>query len=366
MRILQVINSLGTGGAEKLMLDTIPLYVERGIEMDILLLWDNDLPFTKSLQEMDCCNIYILKKSSNYKHIYNLSSIFKLRKIITSYDLVHVHLFPAQYYTVLANILNGNKTKLLFTEHNTSNKRLQNPVFKEIEQFIYKRYKNIIAITNQVKEVLINKLNILDTKIDVIENGVNIDSIISSKKALRKDFNLKDYEKLLIMTAGFRTQKDQDTVIRALSKLPENYKLLLVGDGERKNELYELATSLDLMERISFLGVRSDVVSLIKMCDVAILSSHWEGFGLAAAESMACGIPTIASNVDGLAQIVSGGGILFKKGDDLDLKNKILELENEQYYDIVKERCLNKVRQYNIIRMIDKHISLYEEVYRKG
>src|SRR5690606_1098729 len=153
MKILQIINSLGTGGAEKLLLDTIPLYIDKGIQMDILLLWDNDLPFTKTFQELSCCKIHILKKSSNYKHIYDISSIFRLRKIIKNYDLVHVHLFPAQYYTVFANILNGNKTKLIFTEHNTSNKRLQNTVFKGIEQFIYKRYIKIVCITDQVKDV---------------------------------------------------------------------------------------------------------------------------------------------------------------------------------------------------------------------
>lgn len=129
MKILQIVNSLGTGGAEKLLLDTIPLYVDKGIQMDILLLWDNDLPFTKALEKLSCCKIHILKKSGNYKHIYNPLSVFKIRKILKDYDIAHVHLFPAQYFTVFANILNGNKTKLLFTEHSTSNKRLQNAVF---------------------------------------------------------------------------------------------------------------------------------------------------------------------------------------------------------------------------------------------
>ena len=53
MKILQVINSLATGGAEKLLLDTLPLYRKAGIEMDVLLLWDNNHPFTVALKELN-------------------------------------------------------------------------------------------------------------------------------------------------------------------------------------------------------------------------------------------------------------------------------------------------------------------------
>ncbi len=110
MRVLQIINSLGTGGAEKLLLDTIPLYRAQGIEMDVLLLWDNDTMFTRELQKMNCCKIHIIKKSNRIQDIYNPFAIFKIAKLLKQYDLAHVHLFPAQYYVVFANLWNGRKT----------------------------------------------------------------------------------------------------------------------------------------------------------------------------------------------------------------------------------------------------------------
>ncbi|MCH5719945.1 glycosyltransferase [Niabella hibiscisoli] len=70
------------------------------------------------------------------------------------------------------------------------------------------------------------------------------------------------------------------------------------------------------------MGQRGDVYQLIKMCDLAILSSHWEGFGLSAVEAMACGVPLIASNVSGLSQVVADGGLTFEKGNEKDLVKK--------------------------------------------
>lgn len=73
-----------------------------------------------------------------------------------------------------------------------------------------------------------------DEKLVVIQNGVNISNIEVSLIADRNRFGLSGDDKLLIMVAGFRMQKDQDTVIKTLKELPQEYKLLLVGDGEKK------------------------------------------------------------------------------------------------------------------------------------
>ena len=76
-----------------------------------------------------------------------------------------------------------------------------------------------------------------DEKLVVIQNGVNISNIEVSLIADRNRFGLSGDDKLLIMVAGFRMQKDQDTVIKTLKELPQEYKLLLVGDGEKKRIL---------------------------------------------------------------------------------------------------------------------------------
>ncbi|AZB33866.1 glycosyltransferase [Chryseobacterium bernardetii] len=356
MKILQIIDSLGTGGAEKLILETAPLMHEAGHKVDVLLLDGRKTPFYKQLKATNSCEIFSLGNS-----YYNPFYIFKIIPFLYKYDVVHVHLFPAQYFAVLAKVLSFSKIKLIFTEHNTENTRLNNPRFRQIEKVIYKYYQKIVCITPEVKKVLRTKLAIEDKKLIVVQNGININNIKVSSVADRKLLGFSRKDKLLIMVAGFRLQKDQDTVIKTLKELPDEYKLLLVGDGERRVILENLINELNLKDRVILLGVRSDVYSLLKMCDIAILSSHWEGFGLAAAEAMACGIPALASNVDGLAQVVENGGVLFEKGNVEDLKSKILKLNDSLYYDEVGKKGILKSQQYDIQVMVKKLLDIYVE-----
>lgn len=365
MRILQIINSLGTGGAEKLLLDTIPLYREKGIEMDILVFWDNNLPFITALKALNCCKVIVLKYSENYKDIYSISHIWKLRKYLKEYDIAHVHLFPAQYFTVLANISIGNKCNLIFTEHSTFNTRMASIIFSKIDRCIYKGFKKLVAITDDVNLVLQQYLNSNIDKIITIENGVDLPKV---KKAIPLKLNellplFKNDQKLLIQVGGFRVQKDQDTVIKALKFLPDNFHLLLVGDGERKSILEALVVEIGLENRVHFLGIRKDVFAILKVVDYVVVSSHWEGFGLAAVEGMAASRPVIASDVKGLKEVVGGAGVLFEQGNSEELAKILLKLLNDKkMYELVSKACELRAAQYDIHKMIDKHIALYESI----
>ncbi|HBV14170.1 glycosyltransferase [Chryseobacterium carnipullorum] len=357
MKILQVIGGLGTGGAEKLLVDSIPLMTEKGNEVDLLLLNGTKTPFLEILERNKACRIFSLGKS-----FYNPLYIFKMIPYLKKYDMVHVHLFPALYFVAVAKWLSTSNTKIIFTEHNTENRRMNDIKFRLLEKAIYKAYSRVICISSKVKERLANILNIDSNKLVLIENGVNVGEIKNVTKANRKSFNYNHDDMLLIMIAAFRKQKDQDTIIKALKKLPSNYKLLLVGDGERRDHIVELVSELALSDRVSFLGQRTDVYSLLKMSDIAILSSHWEGFGLAAVESMASGIPLLASDVDGLSQVVENGGVLFEKGNVDDLVNKILEFNNKEYYYEISQKGMKKAQNYDISTYITKLIEVYHSV----
>lgn len=357
MKILHIINSLHTGGAEKLVVETLPLFEEKGISIDLALLNAQKTPFYEKLMQNFKGKVYGFSSGS----VYNPLHIFKMIPLLKKYDVIHAHLFPVQYFLVLAKILSFSKTKLIFTEHSTSNRRLQNPNYQWIERFIYKHYSKIICITEEVKEVLKNKLQLPENQLQVIHNGINLSEIKECKVYNKTDFGFSLEDKLLVMVAGFRTEKDQDTLIKCVKILPSNYKLILVGDGERRPILENIIKEENLQDRITLLGIRNDVISIIKMCDVAVLSSHWEGFGLAAAEAMACGVPTIASDVEGLNKVVENGGLLFEKGNIQDLKDKILSLEDEAFYQLISEKGMQKAQQYDIEEMVENLLCIYKE-----
>ena len=363
MKILHVINNLTTGGAEKLLLDTIPLFNQKGCSVDLLLIDSSDFPYLNKLKEISNCNIYSLDS----KNIYNPINIFLMIPYLKKYDLFHVHLFPAQYWVVFAKLISFSKTKLVFTEHSTSNRRMGNFLFRFIDRFIYKFYDNVVCITEEIRNVLMIHANLNANKLTIIENGINID-LFNKSIAVKKnivDNNLSETDVLLIQVAGFRYQKDQTTTIKSLYYLPINVKLLLVGDGEFRNDLEKLVKDLNLQDRVFFLGIRLDVAVLMKSSDVVVISSHWEGMPLSVIEGMAVKKPVVASNVAGVFQLVDGVGILFEKGNEKELATKIKELlVDDGYYNKIAEAGFERAKQYDINGMVDKQIRLYRELLK--
>lgn len=364
MKILQIINSLGTGGAEKLLLDTIPLYRQKGIEMDILLLWNNNHQFTQTLMDMNVCKVHILSESQNVRDIYNPMHILKMRSVMKNYAVVHVHLFPAQYFTVIANRLNGRSSKLVFTEHNTSNNRISSRFLKIIDRLFYKDYSKLVCISEEIRQIYLDYLGSPE-KLALIPNGIDVEKYNSAaaadRKKIHQDISVGD--KIIIQVSAFRPQKDQDTVIKSLTHLPEAFKLVLVGDGERKNLLVELVEKLSLQHRVFFLGQRMDIPQLLKASDAVVLSSHYEGLSLASVEGMASGRPFVASDVPGLHDVVAGAGVLFPQGDSEQLAAILSRLITDREYAAeVSDKCYQRAREFGIEKLISRHIDLYNQL----
>lgn len=125
----------------------------------------------------------------------------------------------------------------------------------------------------------------------------------------------------------------------------------------------ELVDSLDLKEQVLFLGIRTDVPNLLKMADVAVLSSHYEGLSLSGLEAMASGTPLVASNVPGLSNLVFGAGILFDHKEETDLATKINTLLNDgEYYSQISKSCMVRVKKYSIEKMVMNHLMLYKKL----
>ena len=361
MKVLQIINSLATGGAEKLLLDTIPIYNNVGIKTDLLVLSDKEYPFLKQLQETNCCTIHILSKGS----VYNPLLILKLIPYLKKYDIIHVHLFPAQYWVVIAKFLSFNKVSLIFTEHNTTNKRLKNPLFKKLNKIIYNYYYKIVCISKEIQNFYIRYTKLDVNRFIVIENGVAFTPIKNAKPYRKKEIhnNISDQDAVLIQVSSFRAQKDQPTLIRALQHLPKKTKLLLVGEGELRGNCEALVKDLNLEERVIFLGNRYDVPQLLKTADIIILSSHHEGLSLSCIEGMASGKPFIASDVPGLSNLVKDAGILFSEGDDKALATEITKLLSDKtYYNNIVASCLQQAKKYDIMTMVQAHINLYKQL----
>jgi len=367
VKVLHVINSLRSGGAEKLLEDLLPrMNGQEGVQIEVLLLTDKGNVFDKGLREAGI-PIYVVP----LKSVYNPLNIFYLRRYIlkNKYDVVHVHLFPAFYWISFACIALGrNKPKLVLTEHSTYNRRRKYAFLRPFERYVYYTYGRLISISSQTQSNLMQWLKVSNTtKFIVIENGISLDKFKQATPYEKSKIasGLKESDKLVIMVARFTEQKDQSTVIKAMLDLPEDIHLLLIGEGPLLEENRSLVSKLGLQNRVHFLGFRDDVPRLLKSSDVVVLSSHWEGFGLAALEGMAAVKPVVVSDVPGLREVVYGAGLLFKPGDNKDLSIKMAQLFHDQcLYDEVSKRCMEMAENYSIQKTVQGYIDVYKSLVK--
>ena len=169
--------------------------------------------------------------------------------------------------------------------------------------------------------------------------------------------------KRLVMAAAFRAQKDHETIIRALHLLPDDYHLLLAGDGNRRKIVEEFGAQEQLSQRVHFLGNRNDVANVLKAADVIVMSSRYEGLSLSSLEGLASGRPVVASDVPGLREIVGNAGILFPQGDAQALAKTILALEEHpKLRQQTIEKGLQRAHQYDISTMIEAYWQVYQSL----
>ncbi|MGL5550634.1 MAG: glycosyltransferase [Culicoidibacterales bacterium] len=349
MKILHVITSLSIGGAETLVAD-MAIEMNKQHEVTILALGAPDSFLTERVK---AANVKVVKLTTNIKSVKN---VWWLLKNLNKYDVVHSHLSWAQYFVFIAKILTFNRnTKCFTTEHNTTNRRQENKLFQLFEKQLYSQFSAIICINQAVYEAMKQWQPSLKERFVIIQNGINVTKF-NKAQPIAKTHKIR-----IVMTAAFRHQKDQDTLVKAMVLLPNDYELLLVGNGERKEILEQLVAELQLQEKISFLGIRSDVEQVIKSADVFVLSSHWEGLPLSVIEAMAAGIPIVASEVPGLKETVQGVGLLFEHENPQQLAEIIQTLTaDEKLYRKCVEQGKAMSSQYDFKTKVSEHLALYQ------
>lgn len=354
MKILHVITSLETGGAEHLVVDLLPRLRDFGNKVEIAVFYSKETSFYKQLEKSGIK----IHGFSTTDGVYNAKHIWRLRKLMNNFDVVHTHNTACQMFAALGKT---GKFKLVTTEHSTSTRRRNYKLFYLIDKWMYGKYDQIICIAEPSETSLRNYIG-NGYPIMTIHNGIDVSRFTNAEKI---DLGLSG-KKVVTMVAAFRYEKDQPTLIRSMKHLPEDYHLQLVGDGDKRPELERLVNELGLVNRVHFLGLRNDVPQILRSSDVIVMSSHREGLSLSNVEGMASGNPFVASDVEGLREVTQGYGVLFPHGDDRVLAEEILKLTTDEDYckDVVR-RCEERAMQYDINVMASKYNEVYKELMNR-
>lgn len=302
---------------------------------------------------------------------------YKLLKrliIQEKYDLVHTHT-PVASIMVRLVCRKMNSIKVFYTAHGfhffKGGPIIYWIIYFSLEKYLSRFLSLLITINSEDYNNSL-KYKFKAKKIVKIE-GVGIDlskftqQNIFLKEEYRNKFQFSSDDFILIYVAELSNRKNQEIAILAINKLKvsiPNIKLILVGDGIKKNYYRKLINKFKLEPNVKLLGYRKDVPALMQMSDLALSTSKQEGLPVNLLEGMATGLPLIVSNSRGNIDLVTDGfnGCVFEKNDFKSLSLKIYELYNnpEKMLEF-SSRNLNLIKKYSIEKILKDLSNLYVE-----
>lgn len=364
MKILHVIDSLGMGGAENVLVGLTDGQRKKGHMVKVMpLVCAEHTPVRDRIE----ANGIVVRPFASNGTVYSLKFIWKIAKELKHYDVVHVHLFPALYWAGFAKLLSFSNTPLVYTEHSTENKRRKSNLLHVSDKVIYQHaYRKIIACADKVLETYLSAFPMVK-HVCAINNGVDTriyrDAEPYSKKEL---LGVSNDVFVVTMVARFMTMKRQDTIVEAISKLPKEIHAVFVGGNDMDEGLARVKKMADergVAERVHFLYIRKDVPRILKTSDVVIMASDYEGLSLSSIEGMASGKPFVASDVNGLREVVGGAGLLFENKNSDALARIIGKLHSDQsYYTEISQLCQHRAKEFDVSKMTEAYLHVYEEV----
>lgn len=355
MKVLHIINSLQGGGAEPLTLQIHELSLQRDIDSHVVGLLQSEaagIPNTFSL---------------GLETPYSLVAIKRLRDFLRQsqwkdVDILHIHLFPSQIIAPIVAHSLGLKGILITTEHSTSNQRRQHWWGKWIDRITYKFYQKIVCISEGTANSLQAWQPASAHKLTVIHNGIPVQNY---RSALTQKTNQPVVR--IISVGRLVKLKNYETAILALDQLKHlSFEYWIVGAGTLEASLKDLVKSLDLESKIKFLGFRKDIPNLLQQADIFLQTSLWEGFGLAAVEAMATGLPVVVSDVPGLCEVVgtSGqAGFLIDPNSPEQIAEKLAVLiDKPALRNQMARQAAARALHFNIEDTVNQYIHLYDNI----
>lgn len=358
MRICHLINSLGSGGAERNLTELVNNI--KGYE-NIIISLKKDNFYSKQINKN--CKIYFLNFS------YSLASIFEFFKIIKILNSEKPKIMMAwMYHSIFLTIF----IKLFINCRVIWNIRHSNFNIKytKIKTIIFVLFCSIfsyvipkkIVYNSSTSKVFHEKKFYSKKKSVLINNGFHK---FYNKKIKNKKF-------IISMVGRNNPQKNHSTFFKAISKLPKNLNLafILIGkDIPFLKKKYIKIYRKELFKKIYFYNEKKNIFNFYKLIDLNILPSiYGESFPNVIAETMSFGIPNIASNIGDAKKIVGKNGIILSNpNSSKELSHKILKMykiwNNKKRWEFIQKKCSHHIKKkYNLLKTIKKYKELFDRL----
>jgi glycosyltransferase involved in cell wall biosynthesis len=369
-----LISDLEFGGAQRQVVE-LANHMDAGrFQVHVCALADY-VPVANRLRDRDH-RLHIIRK----QHKFDFSIVSRLAALFRRLNaqVVHTFLFDAEFFGRLAGRM-ARLPAVVGSERNTD----YVPKRRHVLAFALTRRWNDIIIANSGAGAAFHQktFNVPKTKFRVIHNGVNANRFSPGDGSrLRNELGVSEGTVIAGMFASFKAQKNHPLLLQAAAKVVArvpNVRFLFVGDElykgmsgstEYKEQVQALVTKLGLAKHCLFVGNRENVEDYYRACDFTVLPSLFEGTPNVALESMACGVPVIATNVSDNAMVVPDAkvGFIVPSGnqDALAERIEILVTDHERRRTMARNARQWILAEFSGQRLADKTAAVYEEVLR--
>lgn len=358
-KLLFVITGMGLGGAERQLCILADNFYQRGYEVMIVSL-SGEIVVRPEEKNITIRNLNLKKTPLSF-----LKVLFQCWSIIKEFQpsVVHSHMFHANFVMRMVGLLFKKNYKLICTAHSKNEGGA-------LRMFVYRLTDKLSDIsTNVSKEALeafIQKKAFSEHHSQVVYNGIDVDKFdfnIESRNVFRQQLNIKENEKVILAVGRLTEAKDYPNLITAFKELPCHYRLVIIGEGEQRRNIEKVIDDFNLVSRVTLLGGINSVSDYYSACDLFVLSSRWEGFGLVVAEAMACKCITVCTDAGGVKEVVGDANFVVPISNPQALANKILEvseLSEEKKSLIGNQNRAHVIKNFSITSVVDRWLSLYK------
>jgi glycosyltransferase involved in cell wall biosynthesis len=365
--VLHVIDTGGPGGAETVFLNTAT-GLDRTRFRSIAVV-GSDGWLAARLRERGVDPYPIPAKGSfNLAYLRALMRTIKERRV----DVIAAHLYGSAIYASLAGLL--CRVPVVSVLHGQSDVN-PNARLASVKAAIVRRGSSrIVFVSRNLKEDLTTALRPPEEKCEVVPNGVDLSVFQPGPdQSLRTQLELPPDALLVGAIGNIRKPKAYDVFLRAARLAADrsprlHFVIAGEGSGTLQERLLILRQELGLERKVSFLGLRPDVATILKNLDVFALSSRTEGFSIACIEAMACGIPVVATRSGGPQQILDEScGILVPTDDPAALAEGICRLALEpRLAAALSQAALSRVRErFSLGTMIGSYERIFASLHAR-
>ena len=335
----------GIGGSERHLLTLLPALAERGVEPVFVGLDD---PAWDPVDFYDALAVPAMRVPA--PRDLDPMLLARLVRDLRA-DVVHTHLVHADLYGGLAAKLRG--TTLVSTKHNDD--PFRTGAFRFVERGLARLADRVVTISDSLRRFTIEQVGVPASKVETIHYG--LDEPPRAWGTNPPDA-VPEGARIVLSTSRLTRQKGVDVAVEALSFLPDDVVLVVLGEGPERASLETLARELGVEARVFLPGRVPDVAAWLKRADVYVQPARWEGFGLAVLEAMVCGLPVVATNVSSLPELIADGAGVLVEPDDAPALAAGIEraLAEPRLGDAGSERARAR---FSVAAMADRTAALY-------